>query len=56
MGDTFPRQPNNPEEEELSFGHLAKLCCYYTTKYDIKAEIHAREQLILNLVMSHQRT
>jgi len=56
MGDKSARQPNNPEEENLSFGQMVKLCCYYTTKYDTKVDIHAGEQLILNLIMSHQRT
>jgi hypothetical protein len=56
MGDKSARQPNNPEEEEPSFGQMVK-CCYYTTKYDItKVDIHVGEQLILNLIMSHQRT
>ena len=36
---------------------MVKLCCYYTTKYDItKVDIHAGEQLILNFTMSHRRT
>ncbi len=35
---------------------MVKLCCYYTTKYDTKVNIHVGEQLILNLIMSHQRT
>ena len=56
MGDKSPRQPNNPEEENLSFGQIVKLCCYYTTKYDTKVDIHVGEQLILNLIMSHQQT
>jgi hypothetical protein len=56
IGDNFARQPNSPEEENLSFGQLVKLCCYYTTKYDTKVDIHVGEQLILNLIMSHQQT
>ena len=56
MGDKSARQPNNPEEDQLSFGQMVKLCCYYTTKYDTKVDIHVAEQLILNLIMSHQRT
>ncbi len=56
MGDKFARQPNNPEEDQLSFGQMVKLCCYYTTKYDTKVDIHVGEQLILNFIMSHQRT
>ena len=55
MGDKSARQPNNPEEEHISFGQLVKLCCYYTTKYDIKDDIHAGEQTSLNLIMSHQQ-
>ena len=55
MGDNFARQPNNPEEEHLSFGQIIKLCCYYTTKYDTKADIHDGEKRILNFIMSHQR-
>jgi hypothetical protein len=53
MGDISSRQPNNLEEEPLSFGQMDKSCCYYTTKYDTKVDIHVGEQLILNLVMSH---
>ena len=34
---------------------MVKLCCYYTKKYDIKVDIHDGEQMILNLIMSHQR-
>jgi hypothetical protein len=56
MGDKFARQPNNPEEEQLSFGQMVKFCCYYTTKYDTKVDIHVGEQPILNLIMSQQRT
>ena len=56
MGDKSARQPNDPEEDQLSFGQMVKYCCYYTTKYDTKVDIHAGEQLILNLIMSHQRT
>jgi hypothetical protein len=57
MGDESARQSNNPEKEHLSFGQImVKLCCYYTTKYDTKVDNHAGEQLILNLIMSHQRT
>jgi hypothetical protein len=56
MGDKSARKPNNPEEEHLSFGQTSKLCCYYTTKYDIKVDIHAGEQLIFDLIMSYQRT
>ena len=56
MGDKSARQQINPEEENLSFGQMVKLCCYYTTKYDTKVDIHVGEQLILNLIMSHQRT
>jgi hypothetical protein len=56
MGDEFVRQLNNLEEEQLSFGQMIKLCCYYTTKYDTNVDIHVREQQILNLIMSHQRT
>jgi hypothetical protein len=56
MGDKSARQPNDPEEEQmLSFGQMVKLFYYYTTKYDTKFDIHAGEQLILNLIMSHQR-
>jgi hypothetical protein len=44
------------KNSELSFGQMVTFCCYYTTKYDTKVDIHAREQLILNLIMSHQRT
>ena len=55
MGDIFARQPNNSEEDQLYFERMVKLCCYYTTKYDTKVDIHTGEQLILNL-MSHQRT
>ena len=55
MGDKFPRHPNNPEEKQLSYGQMVKLCCYDTTKYDTKVGIHAGEEMILNL-MSHQRT
>jgi hypothetical protein len=36
MGDKSARQQNNPEEEHLSFGHMVKLGCYYTTNYDSK--------------------
>ena len=32
------------------------LCWYYTTKYDTKVDIRVVEQLIFNLLMSHQRT
>jgi len=46
MGDKSACQPNNPEEEQLSFGQMVKLCCYYTTQYDIKVDIHVEEQLI----------
>ena len=56
MGDKSARQPNNPEEEQLSFGQMVKFCYYYTTKYDTQVDIHVGEQLILNLRMSHQRT
>ena len=56
MGDKSARQPNNLEVEHLSFGQMVKSCCYYTTKYDTKVDIHTAEQLILNLIMSHQRT
>jgi hypothetical protein len=56
LGDKSARQPNNPEEEQLSFGQMVKLCCYYTAKYDTKVDIHVEEQLILDLIMSHQRT
>jgi len=56
MSDTYARQPNNPEEEQLSFRQMGKLCCYYTTKYDTKVDIHVGEELILNLIMCHQRT
>jgi hypothetical protein len=35
---------------------MVKLCCYYTTKYDTKVDIHDGEQQILNLIMSHHRT
>jgi len=56
MGDKSARQPKNLEKEQLSFGKMLKLCCYYTTKYDTKLDIHDGEQLILNLIMSHQRT
>jgi len=56
IGDKYARQPNNPEEEQLSFGQMVKLCCCYTTKYDIKVDIYVGERLILNLSMSHQRT
>jgi len=55
MGDKSARQPNNLEKEQLSFGQMVKSCCYNTSKYDIKVEIHAGKQLNLNL-MSHQRT
>jgi hypothetical protein len=55
MGNTFAQKPNNREEEHLSFEQMVKLCCYYTTKYDTKVNIHVGEQLILNLIMSHQR-
>ncbi len=56
-GDKSARQPNNLKEEKLSlFGQMVKLYCYYTTKYDSKVDIHVGEQLILNLIMSHQRT
>jgi hypothetical protein len=55
MGDKSARQPNNPEEVQLSFGQMVKLCCYYTTKYDTKVDIHTGE-LILKLIMRHQRT
>jgi hypothetical protein len=55
MGDKSARQPNNPEEEHLSFGQMVKLCCYYTTKYDTKVDIDVGKQLFLNLIMSHQR-
>jgi len=55
MGVKSAWQPNNPEEEHLSYGLMVKLCCYYTTKYDTKVDIHVGEQLILNLIMSHQR-
>ena len=34
---------------------MVKLGCYYTTQYDTKVVIHAREQLILNLITIHQR-
>jgi hypothetical protein len=50
MGDKFARQPNNSKEEHLSFGQMVKLCYYYTTKYDTKFNVHAREHLILNLI------
>jgi hypothetical protein len=50
MGDKSARQPNNLEEEHLSFGQMVKLCCYYTMKYDTKVDIHVGEQLILNLI------
>ena len=36
MADKSARQPNNREEKHLSFGQRVKLCCYYTTKYDIR--------------------
>ena len=55
MGDKSARQPNNQDEEQLSFGQMVKLCCYYTTKYDTKVNIHDGEQLILNLIISHKR-
>jgi hypothetical protein len=55
MNDKSARQPNNPEEH-LSFGHMVKLCCYYTKNYDAKDDINVGEQLILNLVWSRQRT
>jgi hypothetical protein len=32
IGEKSARQPNNPEEEQLSLGQMVKLCCYYTTK------------------------
>jgi hypothetical protein len=48
MGDKSARQPSNLEEEQLSFGQMFKLCCYYTTMYDTKVDIHAGEQPILN--------
>jgi hypothetical protein len=50
VGDTFDRQPN------ISFGQIAKLYCYCTTKYDTKVNIRVGEQLILNLILSHNRT
>jgi hypothetical protein len=57
MGDESARQPNNLEEEIFSFEQMIKLCrCYYTMKYDTKVDIHVGEQLILNLLSSHQRT
>ena len=57
MGDKSARQTKYPEEEHHSFGQMVKLCCYYTTKYDTsKVDIHVGEQLILNLIMSHQQT
>jgi len=57
MGDKSARQPNNPDEaKQLSLGIMIKLCCYYTIKYDTKIDIYTREQLILNLKMSRQRT
>jgi hypothetical protein len=43
MGDKSARQPNNPKEDQLSFGQMVKLCCYYTTKYDAKVDIHDGE-------------
>ena len=54
-GDNPSRQSNNLEEEHLSFGYVVKLCCYCTTKNDSKVNIHAREQLIVNLILRHQR-
>ena len=48
MGDKSARQPNNPEEDQLSLEQMVKLCCYYTTKYDTKVDVHVGEQLILN--------
>ncbi len=41
MVDKSARQPNNPEEEQLYFGQMVKLCCYYTIKYDTKIDIYA---------------
>jgi hypothetical protein len=41
MGDKSARQPNNPGEQQLSFGQMVKLCCYYATKYDTKVNIHS---------------
>ena len=43
MGDKSARQPNNLEEEHLSFGQMVKLCFYYTTKYDTKVDIYVGE-------------
>ena len=56
MGDKSARRQHNLEEGHLSFKQMGKLYCYYTTKYDTKVDIHVGEQLILNLIMSHQRT
>jgi hypothetical protein len=53
-GDKSARQLDNQEEDQLSFGQIVKLCCYYTTKYDTNVDMHVGEQLILNLTMSHQ--
>ena len=56
ISDKFARQPNKPKEEHLSFGQTVKLCCYYNKIYYTKVDIHVGEQLILNSIMSHQRT
>ena len=50
------QQPYNLGEGHHCFGQIVKICCYYTKNYDTKVDIHDREQLILNLIMSHQRT
>ena len=55
IGDKSARQPKYLEEEQLSFGQIVKLCWFYITKYDTNVDIHDGEQLILNVIMSHQR-
>ncbi len=55
MGDKSARRPNNLKEH-LSFEQIVNLWCFYTTKYNTKVDIRAGEQLILNLIKSHQGT
>jgi hypothetical protein len=49
MGDKSARQQNNSKGKHLSFAQMVKLCCYCTTKYDTKVDIHVGEQPIFFL-------
>ena len=57
MGDKSARRPNNPKEDQLLFGQSLN-CVSIALQSMIPKLIFMLigEQLILNLLMSHQRT